>query len=354
MRVRRRNARAGAEAGVEVRVRGRAVARAISALAVLAAGTLALTACSGDGSGDAGGADTAAPASETPAFAIDQDFPDPDVLRVGETYYAYATNSPAANLQYATSTDLETWQPAGEDAFPDLPAWADEGRTWAPDVTELADGRFALYFTAQDAESGQQCIGAATADAPTGPFVGASDTPLICPLDEGGAIDASSFTDTDGARYLVWKNDGNCCGLDTWLQLSPLGADGVTLAGEPTRLLQQTEAWEGSLIEAPVIVKHDDAYVLFYSANDYGGEAYATGYATATALAGPYTKADGPLLTTEITGDAYVGPGGQDVVAGPDGEDRIFFHSWDPAIVYRGMNVLPLSWNGSTPVVDLP
>ena len=125
MRVRGRNAQAGAEAGAEVRVRGRADARAISALAVLAAGTLVLTACSGAGSGNAGGADTAAPASATPAFAIDQDFPDPDVLRVGDTYYAYATNNPAANLQYATSTDLETWQPAGEDAFPDLPAWAE-------------------------------------------------------------------------------------------------------------------------------------------------------------------------------------------------------------------------------------
>jgi beta-xylosidase len=323
-----------------------------AAVAALA-GVVLLSGCSGGGTDSAGG-DDASSEPPTAVFAIDQDFPDPDVLKFGDTYYAYATNSRTANVQFATSRDLETWEVTDQDAFPELPAWAEEGRTWAPDVTELADGRFALYFTAQDAASSQQCIGAATADAPTGPFTATSDEPLICPLAEGGAIDASSFTDEDGSRYLVWKNDGNCCGLDTWLQLSALTPDGVSLAGEPMRLISQTEEWEGSLIEAPVLVRHDDAYVLFYSANDYGGYSYATGYATAPALTGPYTKADGPLLTSPLTNEAYIGPGGQDVVEGLDGNDRIVFHSWDPAIVYRGMNVLPLTWENSTPVVELP
>ncbi|MCP2031690.1 beta-xylosidase [Okibacterium sp. HSC-33S16] len=340
------------------RLRGASVSRLAESLprrragvvALAAAGALIFTGCSG-GPGN----DDATDAGVTQAaFAIDQDFPDPDVLAVGDTYYAYATNSRIANVQFATSDDLESWELADEDAFPELPAWAEEGRTWAPDVTRLADGRFALYFTAQEAQSGQQCIGVAAADAPTGPFVSASETPLICPLAEGGAIDASSFTDTDGTRYLVWKNDGNCCGLDTWLQLSTLSPDGLSVTGEPVRLLSQTEDWEGALIEAPVLVQHDDAYVLFYSANDYGGYSYATGYASAPALTGPYTKADGPLLSSPLTNESYIGPGGQDIVSGPNGTDHIVFHSWDPAIVYRGMNVLPLSWNGSTPVVGLP
>ncbi|GGF00963.1 glycoside hydrolase family 43 protein [Mycetocola zhadangensis] len=330
--------------------RGNAGRHLLAAVAVVLTGTLVLSGCSTGDTSDGETSEAASPA----AFVIAQHFPDPDVLKIGDTYYAYATNSLTANVQFATSDDLETWEIADEDAFPELPAWAEEGRTWAPDVAELADGRFALYFTAQDAASSKQCIGAATADAPIGPFVATSDTPLICPLDEGGAIDAASFTDADGSRYLVWKNDGNCCALDTWLQLSPLGPDGVSLAGEPVRLLSQTEEWEGSLIEAPVIVTHDDSYVLFYSANDYGGYSYATGYATAPALTGPYTKADGPLLTSALTDEAYIGPGGQDIISGPDGSDRIVFHSWDPAIAYRGMNVLPLSWDDSTPVVKLP
>ncbi|MBG6053848.1 beta-xylosidase [Salinibacterium sp. CAN_S4] len=290
-------------------------------------------------------------ATDPAQFVIDQDFPDPDVIEVDGVYYAYATNSRAVNVQFATSTDLETWDVASDDVFPDLPEWADTGRTWAPDVAVLPDGRFALYFTATDASSGRQCIGVAVSDAADGPFVSDSPTPLICPLDEGGAIDAASFVDSDGAPYLVWKNDGNCCELDTWLQLSPLTADGLSLAGDPVKLLTTTEPWEGTLIEAPVIVRHDGEYVLFYSANDYGGDQYATGYATAPSLTGPYRKAAGPLLTTDLTDQQYLGPGGQDIVIAPDGTDRIVFHSWDAAYSYRGMNVLELRWDSGKPVV---
>lgn len=39
-----------------------------------------------------------------------------------------------------------------------------------------------------------------------------------------------------------------------------------------------------------------------------------------------------------------MGPGGQDVVEGPDGQDRLVFHSWYGGATYRAMNVLPLTW----------
>src|SRR5579859_1471784 len=38
------------------------------------------------------------------------DFPDPDVLKVGNTYYAYATNGNGFNIQVTSSTDLVHWQ----------------------------------------------------------------------------------------------------------------------------------------------------------------------------------------------------------------------------------------------------
>ena len=324
--------------------------RTAPSLAFLAIGLLALTGCAPGGSdGDASGGGSAEP---QPAFVIDEDFPDPDVIRFDGTYYAYATNTPAVNVQYATSSDLETWDVSRDDVFPELPAWADTGRTWAPDVTPLPDGRFALYFTAQESSSGRQCIGVAVSSAPTGPFVSDAVEPLICPLEEGGAIDASSFVDDDGSRYLAWKNDGNCCGLDTWLRLSTLTADGLSVVGEPVDLVKQTEEWEGQLVEAPVIVRHGDEYALFYSANDYGGEEYAMGYALAPSVAGPYTKADEPLFTTAMSGSRALGPGGQDVVVAPDGRDRIVYHSWDPAFSYRGMSVSELEWPGDRPVVE--
>src|SRR5437868_5490532 len=77
---------------------------------------------------------TAAPAgavSTVPAYA--GDFPDPFVLTVGTTYWAYSTGSAGRNLQVMSSTDLETWT-AAADPLPVLPAWAQPGFTWAPGV----------------------------------------------------------------------------------------------------------------------------------------------------------------------------------------------------------------------------
>lgn len=316
---------------------------AAAGTALAAALALALAGCS------AGGA--AAPtASATPApFQLDRDFPDPGALVVGDRVYAYATNAPGVNVQLATSTDMRHWTMSGSDALPELPSWAAPGKTWAPGPAALPGGRFALYFTATDAASGRQCIGAAFATDPAGPFSSPAATPLVCPVDDGGAIDASVFTEDDGSRYLVWKNDGNCCGLDTWIHVQQLSADGSALVGEATKLIKQTEPWEGQLVEAPVIVKHAGSYVLLYSANDYGGDSYATGAATASSLRGPYTKHDGPILSTSGSGGRYLGPGGADLVTF-GGKDWLLFHSWDDAVVYRGLHAVPVTWRGGVPV----
>jgi len=317
---------------------------AVSAAVAVVAG---LSGCTAGSSNPPAGT---SPSAVVDAFAIGQDFPDPDVLLVGGTYHAYATNSGDINVQTATSTDLKTWKVSGEDALPELPAWAEAGNTWAPDVSEASPGHFVMYFAAKLAGDRYQCIGVATADDPSGPFVG-EDKPLICPRDEGGAIDPDSFVDSDGARYLVWKNDGNCCGKQIWLQATPVSADGLTVTGPAIRLVSLSEDWEGRVIEAPTLIRHDDEYVLFYSANDYAGSKYAIGYATAPALAGPYTKVPGPWFATDPDTLRYLGPGGQDVIVDKDGGYDLVFHSWLIAGDGRGMNVLPLEWQDGKPVV---
>lgn len=282
------------------------------------------------------------------AFALDRDFPDPDVIEVGGVYYGYATQGSDANVQVATSTDLTTWTYLQQDALPELPIWAIEGDTWAPDVAATADG-YVMYFTATSPAAGRQCIGVATASSPEGPFSPAGDEPIVCPAEEGGAIDPASFVDVDGARYLLWKNDGNAIGIDTVIRIAPLSSDGLSLAGEPVALIQQDAAWEGRLVEAPTLVAHDGGYVLFYSANDYNSLDYAIGYATAGSVLGPYSKAPEPLLSTDSSDFAYYGPGGQDVVG-----DSIVFHSWNVEHTFRGLNVAPLVWDSGRPEVVLP
>lgn len=316
----------------------RAVVATAAALG-LAAG---LAACAGTAE------PSAEPSTAIAPFQIDRDFPDPGALVVGGRVYAYATNRPGINVQLATSTDMTTWTVSDQDALPQLPSWASPGKTWAPGPAKLPDGRFALYFTASDTASRYQCIGVAFADTPEGPFVSTTDKPLVCPVDEGGAIDASVTTDENGQQYLVWKNDGNCCGYDTWIQAQPLASDGASLTGAPAKLIRQTESWEGHLVEAPVIVRHGAEYVLLYSANDYGNSSYVTGAATAKSLLGPYTKAKKPLLSTPASHGRYLGPGGEDLVSFR-GRDWMLFHSWDEAFAYRGMHAVPVTWLDGLP-----
>ncbi len=49
-----------------------------------------------------------------------------------------------------------------------------------------------------------------------------------------------------------------------------------------------------------------------------------------------------PFLKTNV-GAGIVGPGGQDVVVGPKGDDWLLFHSWS-ATGYRFMDLAPLYW----------
>lgn len=284
---------------------------------------------------------------------LDRDFPDPDIVKVGRTYHAYATNGDGKHVQHAMSTDLVHWTVAGADVLPALGRWAepDSGKVWAPEVYANGHG-FTLQYTAKDRAGGRQCVGAALSPSPDGPFVPAGDGPLVCPVEDGGAIDAAGFTE-HGRRYLLWKSDGNCCHKDTWLHLQPVSRDGTRTTGPAVRLLKQDQLWEGEVVEAPTLVKRGGHYVLFYSANFYDGDAYATGYALADSLTGPYTKGPRPLLSTESLGGTVRGPGGQDVVTGPDGRDRIVFHGWRPGPPhrYRAVYTVGLGFDGGRPVV---
>jgi beta-xylosidase len=299
-------------------------------------------------------AQEATPEAETftnPVIA--QDFPDPDILEVDGVYYAYATNSGSTNIQVARSADLVNWELL-PDALPALPEWAaqDFGWAWAPDVSQREDGTFLMYFVAKYAvgEAGPQCIGTATSDTPEGPFAPVGDEPFICQQNLGGSIDPASFIDADGTRYLLWKNDGNCCGGQTWIFLQATSDDGLALVGEPLQLITADQAWEGVLVEGPTLWQQNDQYYLFYSANNYTSPNYSVGWAAADEIDGPYTKARQPLLETTIRA-GIVGPGGQDIVIDDDGEAWIAFHGWS-SNSGRTMSLLPLTWEDDAPVVE--
>jgi arabinan endo-1,5-alpha-L-arabinosidase len=279
---------------------------------------------------------------------IEQDLPDPDTLLANGMYFVYSTNSDLGNVPIMQSDNLSDFQHVG-DALPELPAWARPHYTWAPEVAFFAaTNSYALYFTAR--YGAMQCIGVATAGTPIGPFAPAEDPPLVCPTAEGGAIDASTFADVDGRIYLLWKNDGNCCGIDTWISIQELSADGQQLVGSSTKLLRQDQPWEGKVVEAPTLWLQDGKYFLFYSANTYDDN-YGIGYAAADELLGPFIKSEQPLLATSKRPEGAIGPGGQDIVRKADGSTLIIYHSWSEDMSYRGLNVNELAWENANPRV---
>ncbi|TXK34234.1 family 43 glycosylhydrolase [Nonomuraea sp. C10] len=286
----------------------------------------------------------AAAATVAPAPVIRADFPDPDVIQVGSTFYAYSTSSRPGRIPVASAPSATgPWTVRG-DALPAKPSWAGDGGFWAPDVSRRPDGRYLMYFTGPSTATGRMCVGAATSANPLGPFQPAGGSPLVCDADEGGDIDPSSFVDTDGKRYLLYKNDGNAVGRPTILWLQQVAADGVTFVGGRTELIRNDRPEEAGVIEAPVLVKRPSQYVLFYSGGSYTGNSYFTGYAVSPSLTGRYTKAYRPLMTTATFDGAVQGPGGTDVLG-----DRAFFHGWVGDA--RHLYTAALGWAGDYPVV---
>jgi beta-xylosidase len=286
------------------------------------------------------------------------DFADPFVLKDGDTFYAYATNGSSKNIQEATSTDLVHWTMLA-DAMPSLAKWAQLGGSyvWAPEVMKIGS-KYVMYYTARDKASNKQCVGVATADKPDGKFIDTNDKAFVCQSEEGGTIDSSPFRDGD-KLYLYFKNDGNCCNKATYLYGQELAPDGLSLVGEPKQLSKNDHAWEGQVVEAPLMWKHDGKYYLFFSANSYSGFEYAVGYDTCDSPVGPCEDApENPILQSHRTLPLVIGPGGEAIVQ-YDGKDWILYHAWEVTSAgtrgsRRFMWLDQLEWKDGKPVVDGP
>ena len=286
------------------------------------------------------------------------DFPDPWIMRVGRTYYAYATTSGVPgqmlNLPSTTSTDLRTWvtrpatpdAPAG-DALPRPAAWAaydvkqpSDGRLrpmqgpWAPSVTKIAKHYFVLAYAVQvaGAPGTRMCISLAYATSPIGPFIDTTTGPVVC-LDRG-AIDPQVFVAPNGKPWLVWKKDHFPAKLVT--QPMNRAATRVKPGVKATVLAKISQDWEGSIIENPAMIRFKDRYYLFYSANSYASTRYAIGYLICKSYRGECHKPKKkPLIATRW---AIAGPGGPAPFLDSRGKLRLGYHAWDAGSVGYASN----------------
>ncbi len=274
------------------------------------------------------------------------DFPDPFVLRAGDTYYAYSTNSGAGDVQVISSKDLMTWQLVGN-ALPVLPGWARPGTTWAPSVL-ARNGSFVLYYTTRNNITNGQCITRAVSKSPAGPFVDDSWGPILCA--GGGDIDPSPFVDADGRAYILWKEEGT--GAALWSQ--ELTADGRGVTGAPHRLLAADRAFERRNVEGPSLVLAGGTYVLLYSAADWQSPAYTTAYAICAGPSGPCTKP--PENRVLSSASKLAGPGGAEVFRDAAGQLQVAFHAYSqPNVGYpssRYLHIAPMRVVAGRPIVD--
>jgi beta-xylosidase len=313
----------------------------------------------------------AGPATD-PSFVpvFTENFPDAFVLQHGSGFIAYSTND-GPNVPVAISPDLVHWafalDPATgkrRDALPKLGSWAKPGFTWAPEVLQLGD-KFLLYYTASDPRKNSQCIGAAVANDPLGPFVDNSPEPLVCQVDLGGSIDADAFRDTDGKLYLYLKNDGNRVGKHTAIWGQQLNPDGMSVVGQPVELIHDDQPWEQKLVEAPTMVHSPIGYELFFSAAYFGWNEgqhlspYGLGYASCAGPLGPCAKSpDNPILHSYYDREAgcLSGPGHQSIFQ-VGKRSFMSFHAWQASSGChkvgdkRFLYIAPIFWKDGKPQI---
>ena len=280
---------------------------------------------------------------------ISGDHPDPTIIRVGRSYWTASTSGDwAPEFPLFRSTDLRHWAPAGS-IFPQSPAWA-EGSFWAPELVNDR-GHILVYYVGRK-RAGPLCVAVATANRPEGPYT--DHGPLMCQPD--GSIDPAMVRDENGHPFLLWKEDGNSIGRPTPIWARPLTDDLIHLTRTPTQLIVNDPAtWEGGVVEAPYVMRHDGRFYLFYAGNACCGTAcrYDEGVARADHLLGPWIKNPAnPIIRPNAN---WKCPGHGTAVESSSDKDYFIYHAYPAAgTVYLGReSVLDrITWSDGWPIVN--
>jgi beta-xylosidase len=309
------------------------------------------------------------PSKTGPTFSNPSTVPlgDPYLLYTKGTYYLYGTGG-GADKGFAaySSKDMVNWKREGQVYSHDNPhGWSDPmakwgGAYWAPEVYEVK-GKYYLFYSAQwkrnpAHEEENFRIGVAVADKPTGPFVDLAKQPIFDP--GYPIIDANVFFEPNGKVYLYYSR---CCYKhpvesevaelarqkgwfkeieESWVYGVELKRDFSGVIGQPILLLRpplklsdRQAAWESRSVtarevnrrwtEGSVTFKKGNTYYMMYSANYFGGQYYAIGYATARSPLGPYIKgANNPVLQRNTAaGGSVTGTGHNSIAYSPDGKE---------------------------------
>ena len=222
------------------------------------------------------------------------DVPDPDVIRVGDTFYMVSTTMhlmPGAPIM--ASKDLVHWETVSYvfDKLKDTPKYdMNEGTVygrgqWATSI-RYRDGKFYIVFSPNDAPYKSYIF---TATSAKGPWKVLSRTPHF--------HDNSLLLDDDGKAYM-YSGTG---------QITEMNSDlsGVKEGGLNKTLFQR-DSTENGLLEGSRVIKHDGKYYLLMISWPRNAKRRQVCY-RADNVAGPYEKK--VILEDNYAGFPYCGQG---------------------------------------------
>ena len=264
------------------------------------------------------------------------DVPDPDIIRVGDTFYLVTTTMhlmPGAPVM--ASKDLKNWQTVGYifDRLTDSPKYdLLEGTVygrgqWATSL-KYHNGRFyALLAPNEPGDPGKTYI--FTAEKAEGPWT------LVSRMRH--FHDCSLFFDDDGRVYVVYGTG----------ELMELKADLSDVIEGTHQQIFKREADERGLLEGSRMVKHNGKYYLLMISHTYApGRHRREVCYRADDIHGPYEKQ--VILESEFGGFSYEAQG--TIVDSPDGDwYGIIFQ--DRGGVGRVLTVMPCRWVDGWPML---
>lgn len=256
----------------------------------------------------AAGEEAATPNTELPVPRWqDVSVHDPSIIRADDGwYYIFGSHMAAAK-----SEDLIKWKLISRDAtnggctlvenvqtqMQEALKYARTTTFWAPDVVQLKDGRYAMYYCTCEGSSPLSTLGIAYSDRPEGPYV--NEKILIKSGYSGynatvypNAVDPCTFYDKEDRLWMVY---GSYSGGIYILEMDPM--TGFPLEGQLNNGLgKKLLGGNHARIEAPYIMYSPDTdyYYMFLS---FGGLGVNDGYNIRVCRAktpdGPYEDAKG-------------------------------------------------------------
>ena len=254
---------------------------------------------------------------------INEDAPDPTVIKVGKYYYLYSTGE-----KIFKSSDLINWKFVRRvfEGKP-RPSFVNVNSYWAPCITKQ-NNLYILYF-ALSVWGGINTagIGVATSKSPEGPFDIVGNGKLFNSKEVGvqNSIDPY-FIEDNGRKYLIWG--------------SFYGIYGIELTKDGTKVKNFNSKFKlgGSYFEAAYIFKRNNYYYLFASIGsccEGDNSKYQTVVGRSKDLKGPYfSKNGGQMLSNQFTvllsgNKKFVGPGHNSrIMKDKDGKTWMLYHAY--------------------------